>query len=60
MKFTRILLSGFVYLLTASASIVDCHAATVDEIALYNNPIGKRCLSKAQKKKARCHGIPRS
>ena len=53
MKFTRILLSGFVYLLMASASIVDCHAATVDEIALYNKPDRQKMLVESAKKEGK-------
>lgn len=53
MKFTRILLSGFVYLLTASASTVDCHAATVDEIALYNKPDRQKMLVESAKKEGK-------
>ena len=53
MKFTRILLSGFVYLLMASASTVDCHAATVDEIALYNKPDRQKMLVESAKKEGK-------
>jgi ABC-type Fe3+ transport system substrate-binding protein len=53
MKFTRILLSGFVYLLTASASIAACHAATVDEIALYNKPDRQKMLVESAKKEGK-------
>ena len=53
MKFTRILLSGFVYLLMASASIADCHAATVDEIALYNKPDRQKMLVESAKKEGK-------
>src|SRR6185436_4151463 len=53
MKFTRILLSGFVYLLMASASILDCHAATVDEIALYNKPDRQKMLVEGAKKEGK-------
>src|SRR5258705_7966117 len=53
MKSTQILLTGFVYLLMVSASIMDCSAATVDEIALYNKPDRQKMLVEGAKKEGK-------
>src|SRR5438309_9652350 len=53
MKITLILLSGLGYLLIASVPMTNCHAATVDEIALYNKPDRQKMLIEGAKKEGK-------
>src|SRR5712672_2988231 len=53
MKITLILLSGLGYLLIASVPMTNCHAATVDEIALYNKPDRQKVLVEGAKKEGK-------